>query len=172
MKYALFTAAILLCAAAPALADECKTPPQHHSKEFEKIKTLEGKWEGSTIENGKPSNVSVDYHLTSGGNAVIETLFPGTPQEMVSVYHDENGKLAMTHYCMLGNRPNLSLSKSTPEEIDLTFSRNNTIDPKKEDHMHSLRLVFIDKDNLVQNWSGYHNGKLGTPAVIKFSRVK
>ena len=149
MKRLIFASLILVSMSGIVIAEECKPPPQAHSKEFEKLKSLEGKWEGTTIENGKEENVSVTYHLTSGGSAIIETLFPGTDHEMVSVYHDEGGKLEMTHYCMIGNHPNLALTKSSPTEMTLDFAKNNTINPKKEDHMHSLRLVFIDNDTIV-----------------------
>ena len=172
MKRLVFISLIFVSMSGIAFADEGKPLAQSHSKEFEKVKSLEGKWAGTTTEGGKESNVSVTYHLTSGDSAVVETLFPGTDHEMVSVYHDEGGKLAMTHYCMLGNRPNLALSKSSQTEMTLDFAKNNTINPKSEDHMHSLRLVFIDNDTLVQNWSGITNGKEKEPTVLKLSRVK
>ena len=37
-----------------------------------------------------------DIQVTSGGSALVEKLSPGTPHEMVSVYHDKDGELAMT----------------------------------------------------------------------------
>jgi len=43
---------------------------------------LSGDW---TL-NGGDSSVGVSYHVTAAGSAVVETLFPGTPHEMVSVY--------------------------------------------------------------------------------------
>ncbi len=172
MKRLIIISIILVSMSGVAVAGESKAPRQSDSKEFEKIKSLAGKWEGTTTESGKDQSVSVTYHLTSGGAAVVETLFPGTDHEMVSLYHDEGGKLAMTHYCMLGNRPNLELSSSSPTEINLDFSKDNKIDPVKEDHMHSLRMVFIDKDTLVQNWSGFMGGKQKEPTIFKLSRVK
>jgi hypothetical protein len=43
--------------------------------------------------------VRVEYRVTGAGSAVVETLFPGTPHEMVTVYHARKGVLCMTHYC-------------------------------------------------------------------------
>ena len=51
--------------------------------------------------DGKEVPVSVTYETSSNGSIVVETLFPGTPHEMVSVYYDENGKFGMTHYCAM-----------------------------------------------------------------------
>ena len=171
MKTSFFFAATLTLVATNVYAEECKPPVKTHSAEFEKLKTLEGKWEGETKHDDKQENVTVTYHVTSGGSAVVETLFPGTPQEMVSVYTESDHKLSMTHYCMLGNQPRLDLVNSSPTEIALSFSKQNAINPNKEDHMHALRLVFIDNDNIVQNWSGIKGGKAGDPVLFKLHRV-
>jgi len=65
--------------------------PYTGSAEFERIKSLEGKWEGTSIMHGKEVPVSVIYKTTSGGSVVVETLFPDTPHEMVSVYFEDGG---------------------------------------------------------------------------------
>lgn len=154
-----------------ANAEECKVPPVQHSKEFERLKGLEGKWHGESQMNGQPGEIDVTYHVTSGGTAVVETLSPGTPHEMVSVYHDDHAKLKMTHYCMIGNQPKLDLTSSSPTSMDFTFGKGNTFDPKKEMHMDSLHVAFIDNDHIVQTWGNSAGGKAGGPAVFKLSRV-
>ncbi len=156
-----------------AHAEECKKPNLEHSKEFEKLKTLQGRWEGSMLEGDKSEAVTVTYHTTSGGSAVVETISPGTEHEMVSVYHDEKGKLTMTHYCMLGNQPKLAVTESRPNEIGLSFADNNSLDPKAEDHMHSLRFVFIDDQTMVQRWGSMQGGKeREAKTIFKLARVK
>src|SRR5271155_952493 len=72
-------------------------------KDFEAPKQLVGSWEGTQLEDGKEKQVAVDYRLSSAGTVLIETLFAGSPDEMVSVYHRQGKTLAMTHYCSLGN---------------------------------------------------------------------
>ena len=48
----------------------------------------------------------------------MERIFPGTPQEMISVYYDDDkGRLAMTHYCMMRNRPTFKLVKSEGDTL-------------------------------------------------------
>ena len=152
--------------------EECKLPPPYvGSAEFQQIKSLTGTWEAPDpmTPGGK---MTVVYEVTSNGSAVVERLGPGTPQAMVSVYHDEQGKLAMTHYCAIGNQPKLTLEAASPDKIKLGFARNNVINSKKEDHMHSLELTFVGPDQVKQAWSGYRGGKLEKPTVLMLTRVK
>ena len=65
---------------------------------------------GRHFGHGKANGakVRVEYRLTAGGSALVETLFPGASRgQMVSMYYDRKGKLAMTHYCMLRNQPGM-----------------------------------------------------------------
>ena len=54
---------------------------------------------------------SVVYKLTGAGSALVETQFPGTGHEMVSVYHLDGDDLRMTHYCAAGNQPRVKLDR-------------------------------------------------------------
>ena len=155
----------------PAEKQECVMPPPYvGSAPFEKMKTLAGTWEGENPMSplGK---MKVVYEVTSNGSAVVERLDPGTPHEMVSVYHDEKGKLVMTHYCAIGNQPKLALASATDNQIKLDFAKGNVINPKKEDHMHSLVLTFQGPNQMTQEWAGYHGGKLQPPTTLKLSRT-
>ncbi len=145
--------------------------PYTGSAEFERLKSLAGTWKGTTTEpDGKKWEGTVEYAVTSNGSAVTEKLFAGTPHEMVSVYHDTKGKLSMTHYCGLGNRPELSLVSSTDNEMQFVFSNPSEIDPAKEMHMHSLKLTFDGKDKLVQDWKLFKDGSDAGDTVISLSR--
>ena len=141
------------------------------SPEFERIKMLVGKWEGTSATGAQTEPAQVEYHLTSGGSAVVETLFSGTPHEMVSVYHDEKGKLSMTHYCMLGNQPKLDLMSSDKTSMNFDLSPSSAIDPAHETHMHSLKLTFDGSDNAAQNWTLFENGQAKQTTMITLKRV-
>ncbi len=55
--------------------------------DLDTLKSLEGSWTGApTTMEGKEITPKVIYKTTSGGSAVEEILFPGSPKEMLSVY--------------------------------------------------------------------------------------
>ena len=147
--------------------------PYKGSAEFEKIKSLAGNWQGTDTKDGKTIPVNTHYAVTSNGSAVVETEFAGTPGEMVTIYYDKKGKLAMTHYCAIGNRPEMDLSVSSEKSLTLDFSKDNsTIDAKADDHMHSLTIEWQGNDKIVQHWGCYHQGEKNFDTNIELSRVK
>lgn len=151
---------------------ECVLPPAYvGSAEFQKLKSLEGTWEMDDPMNpGQKS--SVIYDVTSNGSAVVERMNPGTPHEMVSVYHDEKGKLAMTHYCAIGNQPRLALQSSSGDTLTMSLAKSSGINPKTDAHMHALEITFVSQDQVKQSWIGYDKGKRQPPAVFTLTRVK
>ncbi|MBV9463550.1 MAG: hypothetical protein JO317_04920 [Verrucomicrobiae bacterium] len=166
MTVLISSAAVFAASEKCSESEKCPVKPPAASRELERMKSLAGRWEG-TSPHGP---MTVEYQVTSGGSAVVEKLAPGTPNEMVSVYHDSNGKLAMTHYCMLGNQPRLVLEKADAKRIKLDFDDDQEINPKRDDHMHAVTIEFKDRNHIVESWQGYHGGKLAEPMVIKLSR--
>ena len=141
------------------------------SPEFQQMTHLVGTWKGTGEMHGKPSQIVTSFRVTSGGTVIEENLMPGTPEEMVDMYTDENGKLTMTHYCTMGNQPHLVLKKSTPTEIALEMSSGAGIDVSKDHHMHALTLEFPDANHLTEKWTSYHDGKPGEVVVFKLARA-
>src|SRR5438105_1544223 len=95
---------VLLTFTAGAWGEEkpaAKAPAAATNAGLERIKKLAGTWVMAD-KDGKPTDTVVSViKVTAGGSAVQETIFPGQPQEMVSVYHTDGPDLVMTHYCML-----------------------------------------------------------------------
>ncbi len=162
-----------LLASAAARADEQHIAPKAaDSPELARIKSLAGRWEGTAQDGADaPKPAEGDYKVTSGGSAVVETLFPGTPHEMVSVYHDVNGRLAMTHYCMLGNQPQLQLAGADSRHIDLSLGDSPGLNAATDQHMHALTLAWTDPDHLTQAWTCYQHGKSDHTSTFTLSRV-
>ena len=152
----------------PANADPHNMPAIKASASLERIKQLVGTWIGTGGDMGD-GKVEVQYRLSSGGSAVVETLFPGTPHEMTSVYYDEAGKLTMTHYCMLGNHPTLRLKKETQTELFFGAGTNSPL--KNEPHMHTLVISFSSPNSIEQKWAMFEHGKEGHASVFKLERV-
>jgi|JI10StandDraft_1071094.scaffolds.fasta_scaffold309882_1 hypothetical protein len=130
-------------------------PTYTGSAEFERMKSLVGQWHGESPMG--PMNVT--YKLTAAGSMIEERVFEGSPMEMLSAYYDEGGKLAMTHYCALHNRPKMKLVKSTPDSISFNFVPSPGIDPTKDHHMHSQKIIFIDANHIKMEGGSWANGK-------------
>ena len=144
-----------------------------HSRDFERMKDLVGAWEGKADMGKGMESIKATYELTSAGNAILERLFVGQPHEMVTVYHDFNGKLSMTHYCSLGNQPHMELMN--PGENNMMFvlsERNSNLSSVKETHMHALTISLDNKDSITQTWSLYEKGEKKSDVVIKLVRAR
>jgi len=147
-----------------------KTKPG--SPEFERMKTLVGTWMGKTDMGQGPIDLTVQYRLLAGGSVLEERVFSGTPNEMVSMYYDQNGKLAMTHYCVMGNRPGMLLKSSDSKSIAFDFDATCGINPTKESHMHALTITFDDPDTITSNCKAIMDGKETDPHATTLKRVK
>src|SRR5690242_17926790 len=86
------TGLLAINAAADPAASATKGP------DFETLKKLVGEWQVETADKSE-KNGTIKYRMTSGNSALLETMFPGTPEEMVDVYTRDKGQLVMTHYC-------------------------------------------------------------------------
>src|SRR5215831_7102418 len=118
------------------------------SLEFEKLKTLVGTWTGKADIGQGPMDMTVQYRLLAGGSVLEERVFEGTPHEMVTMYYDQGGKLALTHYCALGNRPGMTLKSSDDTTLKFDFDKTCGINPETESHMHALTIHFDDGDTI------------------------
>lgn len=132
---------------------------------FAAIKKLQGDWRGPAMMKGMPPARSV-FRVTAGGSAVEEMIFPGTKMEMLSVYHMDKGNLLLTHYCALGNQPQMKFNprKSTASDFVFDFKGGTNLNPQRDLHMHSLRLAFPPKtkgapEKLVASGASWEGGK-------------
>jgi hypothetical protein len=149
-------AAMLLAVA--ALAGETPAGKVDPKAAFEKLKGLAGEWSGTAGE-GFPAPVI--YKVSANGNVVMETLFPGTPHEMITMYHLAGDNLVATHYCSAGNQPHFKLDaeKSTPTELVFAFDGGTNFDPAKDGHIHEGKIGFAGDGKLENLWTFYAGGK-------------
>ena len=142
---------------------------------LERLKKLAGTWVAAG-EDGKPTDQVVSViKVTAAGSAVHETLFPGQPHEMVSVYHRDGADLVMTHFCALGNQPRMKADpKSAANQLRFQFAGGSNLDPAKDKHMHEGTITFVDDDHI--EWSGvcWEGGKpaAGPACNMKLVRKK
>jgi hypothetical protein len=132
-------------------ADEpaAKKAPTAQNAAFERLKKLAGTWVMAD-KDGKPTDqVFSVVKVTAGGSIVHETIFPGQPTEMVSVYTLEGGDVFLTHYCMLGNQPRMKADPKSPaNQISFKFAGGSNLNPDKDVHMHEGTLTFLDDDHI------------------------
>lgn len=143
-----------------------------NSPEFERMKTLVGTWTGQVDIGQGPQEMTVQYRLLAGGSVLEERCFIGTPNEMISMYYDQGGTLAMTHYCMFGNRPGMLLESSDAKSIRFNFDKTCGINPEKESHMHALTITFDDVNTITTSCKGFVDGKEMPEHPTTFKRVK
>jgi hypothetical protein len=150
-----FLALLVLALATPAMAQ-----PVDGKAAFERLKTLAGIWQGQAGHGPADQAATVTYRVASGGSVVEETLFPGTPHEMISMYHLVDGELVLTHYCAMANQPRMRLDRgaSTPDRLVFAFDGGTNLDPAKDTHIHS-GVVEWKGATLHTAWAVHSGGK-------------
>lgn len=140
---------------------------------FEKMKKLAGTWVLADKDGKATDQVASVIKLTAGGSAIHETLFPGQPQEMISVYTVEGGDLVMTHYCVLGNQPRMKADPKSPaNQIVWRFTGGGNLDPAKDKHMHEATLTIVDANRIEIQGVGYENGAPAKDMCCGFKLVR
>src|SRR3954470_7101297 len=164
--------ATLILAAAVSLHAEETAKPKPGSPEFERMKTMVGTWTGKTDMGQGPVDLTVQYRLLAAGTVLEEKVFAGTPNEMTTMYYDQGGKLALTHYCMIGNRPGMLLKAADFKTLKFDFDKTCGINPKKESHMHGLSISFEDADTVTSSCRAIMDGKETPEHPVTLKRVK
>ena len=126
---------------------------------FAKLKTLSGTWDGPVMPGmGK---LRTSYRTIAAGSAVLETCFPGTKNEMVSLYTlNSRGHLVMTHYGMLGNQPRAVFDPQRSTESTLVFKADGGENIKRTGmHMSGMKIGFAGANKLVCACESVKDGK-------------
>ncbi len=141
---------------------------------FEKLKAMRGEWtiEGDACKD-MPKNAKIVYKVVAGGSVVMETTFPGTKMEMISMYHRDGKRLVMTHYCMAKNQPRFQ-GAIDPKTGDLVlhFVGGTNLDVKKDMHVHNGRIRFESADRVTSSWAFWAGGKQQGVTKFTLKRVK
>jgi hypothetical protein len=157
----------------PLAADEKKAEGQKYAG-LEPFAQLVGDWEGKEVSGKKTEqDLKAKYKLTSAGSCVVETLFPETPHEMVTMICPDGDQLVLTHYCALGNQPRMKAkAKSEANKIAFKFDSATNLKSENDPHMHEVTYTFVDKDTFKTEWTHYDGGKPTGTMVFEFKRKK
>jgi hypothetical protein len=134
---------------------------------FERLISLVGEWEG-TNSSGQ---VKATYTLVSGGSALMERLQSNNEPEMLTLYSLDGDHLLVTHYCSMGNQPQMKTATITELSGPLAFKIVQVTGLKTPDeaHMVGLILTMPDKDHFTQQWTFQDKGK-SQSNLFKFTR--
>jgi hypothetical protein len=166
MRRAICMFAIGAVAVAVLVAQEkphAKAPPA-----FETLKTLVGTWEGPNPEGGMETDV---IRLISNGTAIEEIVQARQDNQMVTIYAPDGERIAMTHFCSIGNQPRMETQAATAnqKEFDFAFTGGTNIAGPGDPQMNHLLLQLIDKDHFIEVWGFSMNGKV-QQSTIHFTR--
>jgi len=143
--FVLFAAATLVFAQSPA------------QKTFDQLQTLQGNWSG-TNSQGMP--VSVTFRETSGGSALMSEIQAHGPESMISMFHLDNDRLMMTHYCAMGNQPRM-VAAASPDGKTFKFTYLDATNLATPDagHMQDAIFTLVDADHHTEEWIFNDHGK-------------
>ncbi len=160
-------AALTACQSGTAQHSASPAMPAHRgSAAFERMKSLLGKWSADSPTMGR---MNTEFRIIAGGSVIEERFGEGTPMEMLSAYHDLNGRLVMTHYCMLRNQPRMRLTKRTPNSLTFDLAPTPGLNAAKDKHMHGATYTFIDANHFKLDGVAMENGKVcpcGPPVIF------
>lgn len=145
-------------------------------KSFDKLKTLEGSWEGHVTTVPKMAAieghaVQVSLRVTSRGNALMhEMRISGIPDNPITMFYVEDGRFLLTHYCDAGNRPRME-GMVSPDGKTLKFDFLDVAGGTEKGHMHDTKFTVIDANHHTEDWT-YMFGDQSVRAHHDLRRVK
>jgi hypothetical protein len=124
-------------------------------KSFEKLKALDGTWEGKTSDG---RSVRVSFRTTSNGSALMSEIMGD--ENMITMIHLDGDRLLLTHYCGAGNQPRMKATTS-PDGKTITFDfvdATNLANPQAG-HMQRVTFSIPDTNHHSEEWIFLQNGK-------------
>jgi hypothetical protein len=134
-----------------ALATTAALAQTDAQKSFDNLKSLSGAWQGKD-QGGRSMNVS--YRVTAGGSALMSEIQTENEENMITMFHLDNDRLLMTHYCAAGNQPRMKATAS-PDGKTFTFEfldATNVTDAQPG-HMQRVVLTLIDPNHHTEEWT-------------------
>jgi hypothetical protein len=139
---------------------------------FEQLKALAGTWEATTSEGTTVNTI----RLVSNGTAIEETAQSkdgSTHNQMVTMYSPDGSRIAMTHYCSIGNQPHMETPavSADQKEFDFSFTGAGNLADSNGPHMHHMLLQIKDADHFSETWTMQTNGN-DQKMTFNFARTK
>ncbi len=125
-----------------------------------RVKKLAGTWHAVGEKGEVLDQVVATFKVTSNGHSVIETMFPGTVNEMINVYYRDVDHVLMTHHCAGGNQPILKLVPTPNADIiALEFVDITNMVTMDDEHMHEGKMQWLGANRLKTEWRTFQRGR-------------
>lgn len=155
---------------AQAMSQQARPEEKTRSAEvFKQLSAMVGDWEG--VQDGVP--ISVTYTLTGDGSALMEFMKPGNSAAgaMVTMFTVDGDHLIATHYCAVGNQPQMvtGIPGSLADGVAFSLARVTGLKTPDDWHNTGLTVIQEDKDHITQRWTYSYKGQTGTN-VFRYTR--
>lgn len=175
-------------AAAAAPTTPAPAPKSPARKAYNRLKTLEGTWEGTVTTTPKQAlaelqavdsklgdmdgKVSVAWGVGSNGHALTHVdLGEGPHYKPLTVFYVEKDRLLLTHFCAFNNRPRME-AKISDDGNTVDFQFLDVEGVMKYGYMRQATIVFIDDDHHTEDWVFNMPGDQPLRAHMDLRRVK
>ncbi len=125
--------------------------PSKAQATFQQLKTLQGEWRVDFGEKNAPE-VVVRFDLFANSSVLRETNFPGTPNEMITLFHLDGDTVVSTHYCAGGNQSTVRAPNHSIKEIVFPHASVTNLVPGAS-YMRLERVEFLAPDSVRFTWS-------------------
>lgn len=141
-------ATLALLVAGPVLADDGAAPTQAPAAAaYVRLSTLAGRWETTTP---KGTVIRLTFEPIARASALVERYEAGTTVTQ-TVYHLDDERLLLTHYCAQGNQPRLVAVPAGPDEpLAFTFLDATNLG-EGASHMVACSFVLTDTDHFIRS---------------------
>lgn len=137
---------------------------------LDRITALAGTWVALDDAGAPTERVVTELRTTAGGTAVLETIFPGEPHEMISVYAVDDGRLMLTHYCMMGNQPRYDVIEEEDDELVFRCRGGGNLADHDRPHMHEGRMRLVGDDRIDSKWTAVAAGEVVEVVEFRLQR--
>jgi hypothetical protein len=132
---------------------------------FESLKALAGQWDAKD-PSGKQQTIT--WKVVSAGSVVMESM---QEESMVTMYHVDNNRLMLTHYCAAQNQPRMQAQASEDgKTFTFDFIDATNLASPEAGHMRKLVLTIQDKDHFTEQWFFAQKGKSEDHGMFQLTR--
>lgn len=171
MKFKAFAVAILalsiLAWGTPKTSAAASADAPNAGAAFDSLKGLAGEWQAKD-PTGKMQTIT--WKVVSSGSVIMESM---QEESMVTMYHVDQDRLMLTHYCSAHNQPRMQAQVSADgKTFTFNFLDATNLASPADPHMHKMVLTLVDKDHFNEQWFFSINGKDTDHGVLQFARKK